>query len=255
MILYNASSSYYSMIGRYALLEAGVTFESRRMDIHLAKEQLTPWYVMLNPAMTVPTMAVGKSVWTDSQDILKYAAAEAGPEWMDSDVDCALNIVQIVHTHYTIAIERLTFGKALKSIPPLRYLVPKMLRKAIKTLEAEKSRSPNKAAVVAKIALNKSRLAYFTEGDLAEKLQFERSSVLNFIEKLPTPKTLLFGDKPSSADIVTVVLFARLKMIGEYDLVKSQDLMDWFERMQLRSAYKKADIWTHFQPWRILFKC
>ena len=49
MILYSAPSSYYSMIGRLALKEAKVPFENQRMDIHLHKEQLAPWYVALNP--------------------------------------------------------------------------------------------------------------------------------------------------------------------------------------------------------------
>ena len=56
MILYNAPSSYYSMIARYALFEAGLSFENRRMDIHLAKEQLSPWYRAINPKMTVPSL-------------------------------------------------------------------------------------------------------------------------------------------------------------------------------------------------------
>ncbi|MCL9685678.1 glutathione S-transferase family protein [Legionella maioricensis] len=254
MILYNASSSYYSMIGRYALLEAGLPFESRRMDIHLAKEQLSAWYMNINPAMSVPTLVDNEQVLTDSQDILKYAATHAGGQWMDGDAGCALKIEQLVREHYSITIERLTFGKALSSIPPLRFLVPRMLRNTIHTFETQLSNSANPAAIEAKINQNKRRLAYFTEGSLADKLEVERNQVRNFLEKLPTPATFLFGDKPSSADIVSVVLFGRLKMIREYQLVQSPDLINWFERMQLRPTYRQADIWTYFQPWRILLK-
>jgi glutathione S-transferase len=243
------------MIARYALLEGGIPFESRRMDIHLSREQLQPWYLLINPAMTVPSMVEGKYIWRDSQDILKYAAAQAAERWMDSDPSVALNIEQIVHSHYAIAIERLTMGKAISSSFLLKRILPKVLYKAIRSLEAEKSGSTNPEAIEDKIKLNKGRLAYFTEGDLKEKLQFERTNVRTFLERLPAPKELLFGEKPSSADIVTVALFARLKMIGEYDLVTEPELQAWFERMRARSAYKKADIWTRFQPWRILFRC
>lgn len=254
MILYSASSSYYSMIARYALLEAKVPFEIRRMDIHLSKEQLQPWYMAINPAMTVPSMVVDKQVWTDSHDILNYASSKAGDSWLDGDTELAPHIQQIVLAHYSIAIERLTFGKALLSIPPLRFIVPRMLSKIIRNLEAERASTDNKTAVDAKIALNTERLNYFTKGVLADKLAFERTNVTSFLEKLPKPGTLLFGDKPSSADIVTVVLLGRLKMIGEYELVQSPELISWFERMQARPACKEADIWTHFQPWRILLK-
>ena len=69
MILYSAPSSYYSMIGRLALKEAQVPFENHQMDIHLRKEQLAPWYVALNPHMSVPTLVDGKTILIDSQDI------------------------------------------------------------------------------------------------------------------------------------------------------------------------------------------
>lgn len=254
MILYNASSSYYSMIGRYALLEAGLPFESRPMDIHLAKEQLSAWYMKINPAMTVPTLVDNGQVWTSSQDILKYAATQADEQWMDADADCALRIEQLVLDHYSIAIERLTFGKALSSIPPFKFFAFRMLRNAIQALEMQLPTADNQRALQAKINLNQQRLAYFSEGNLVDKLQVERDHVKDFLQKLPMPETFLFGDKPSSVDIVTVVLFGRLKMIGEYQLVQSPDLINWFKRMQLLSTYRKADIWTYFQPWRILFK-
>lgn len=242
------------MIGRYSLLEAGLLFESRRMDIHMAKEQLSAWYMKINPAMTVPALVDNEHIWTDSQDILKYAATEAGEQWMDGNADYALRIEQLVRDHYSIVIERLTFGKALTSIPILKFIALRILRKAIRDLEVQLPTSANKTSVEAKINLNKERLAYFSDGNLADKLETERNNVRNFLEKLPTPETFLFGDKPSSADIVTVVLLGRLKMIGEYELVRSSGLIDWFKRMQLRSTYKQADIWTYFQPWRILLK-
>ena len=55
--------------------------------------------------------------------------------------------------------------------------------------------------------------------------------------------------------IVTAVLLSRLKMIGEYGLVDPSGATDqWFERMQATEAFKQADIWMKFQPWRIVLK-
>ncbi|RUR04785.1 glutathione S-transferase family protein [Legionella sp. km772] len=255
MILYNASSSYYSMIARYALFEAELPFENRLMDIHLRKEQLSSWYLAINPKMTVPSLVNGKEILIDSQDILKYIATLKGPQWLDSDKEAGLQVQQIVYAHYNITIERLTFAKALISLPPLRLIVPHMLQKIIRKLEKELRASENKEALSAKIALNTQRLAFFTEGDLRDKLEFEKKSIQLFLDKLPSPHEFLVGNQLSSADIVTVVLLGRLQMIGEYELVQSAELIAWFNRMQARPAYKKADIWTHFQPWRILFKC
>jgi glutathione S-transferase len=113
------------------------------------------------------------------------------------------------------------------------------------------------AALQAKIDLNESRIAYFTQGaSLQEKMAVERKRVSTYLNQLPNPSQFLFGDKPSSADIVTAVLFGRLKMIGEYSLVTNDangaSLDQWFSRMQQQVAFQQADIWLHFQWWRIL---
>ena len=255
MILYNASSSYYSMIARLALLEAGVPFESRRMDIHIAQEQLSPWYIAINPARTVPALTDGNKSWTDSRDILKFAAVSAEDRWLDAEPAHSPQIEQIVQAHYLIPIERLTFGKALVRIPPLRFIFPRILRSVSRKLEVELQQSQNPKAIQAKLDTERQRLAYFGEGNRIDKLQLEREKVRDFIKKLPIPGLFLLGDKPSSADIVTIVLLGRLQMIGEYNLVPPSSPLDsWFERMQARAAYKEADIWTHFQLLRILMK-
>ena len=117
----------------------------------------------------------------------------------------------------------------------------------------DSSRYPD--AVQAKIAVNEERIAYFTKGNLLDKLNLERNRVSAFLASLPIPNAFLFGEQISSADIVVCVLIGRLKMIGEYALVEPLlELDSWFNRMQLRSAYKEADIWQQFHLWRMLLK-
>jgi len=241
MILYHASSSYYSMIARLALLSAKVPSTYRRMDIHLAKEQLSDWYLKINPHMTVPALVDGTQTLTDSRDILKYAAQLAGEQWMDSDAAVTQSIENIVAVQYSISIEKLTFGKALFSIPPLRLIVPKML--------------PDPLALTKKININRERLAYFTEGKLVDKLEIERAHIRKFLNILPASSAMLFGENTSSADVVTAVLLGRLKMIGEYGLIDLDSPLDqWFTRVQATPSFKQADLWLRFQPWRIVLK-
>lgn len=68
--LYNALSSYYSMIARLALSVAGIDYTSRRMDIHRKREQLTAEYGAINPHITVPTLVTVAETFTDSRAIL-----------------------------------------------------------------------------------------------------------------------------------------------------------------------------------------
>ncbi len=257
VILYSAPSSYYSMIARLSLLESGISFEIKYMDIHMKKDQLKPWYMAINPAMTVPALTDGVNAWTDSRMILSLAASKASPQWCDSNSTLSTQIEQIVSAHYAITIERLTFAKAMLSIPPLRHLFCKVLRNTILQLEKELPTSANPTATEMKMKLNQERLAYFNEGSLIDKLQAQKEDVNHYLNQLPHPNpgSLLFGDVPSSADIVTAVLFTRLKMIHEYALVVPYPhLQEWFHAMQSRPAFKAADMWLSFKPWRILFR-
>lgn len=255
MILYNASSSYYSMIARFALIEADIPFVSKRMDIHIAKEQLSSWYMKINPHMTVPSLVDGELILIDSSDILRLAASRAGNKWIDGDLQVHQSIENVVKGFYLIPIEDLTFAKAMIKFPPLHFLFSKLLARIVSNLKSQISSSKDPDATRAKIALNESRINYFTQGNLLDKLNIERQRVSKFLSTLPIPQNMLFGDKPSSADIVLCVFLGRLKMVGEYDLVESYpELNKWFCRMQQRSSFHKADIWQKFQLWRILLK-
>ncbi len=254
MILYSAPSSYYSMIARLGLNESHIPFDIRKMDIHLAKEQLSSWYMAINPAMTVPSLTENATTWTDSRDILDYSAQRAGAQWYDADPAFLPHIQQIVTAHYQISIERLTFGKAMTKFSLLRKIFPRMLERMIKQLENAAPTSNNPLAIQHKIALDQERLRYFS-GDFTEKLNERRNEVRQYIKLLPSTDPLLFGDKISSADIVTAVLFARLHMIGEENLIKeSPAFVTYFDKMKNRPAFVKSDIWLTFKPWRILLK-
>jgi glutathione S-transferase len=164
-----------------------------------------------------------------------------------------------VKAHYAIPIERLTFCKVMMHLPVLKFIFPRVLGAIVKGLKIQLARSKDPAALQAKIDLNQSRIAYFTQGaGLQEKMAVERKRISAYLNQLPTPDHFLFGDKPSAADIVTAVLFGRLKMIGEYALVSNNArgtvLDQWFSRMQQHAAFQQSDIWLRFQWWRILLK-
>ena len=255
MQLYNASSSYYSMIARLALFEAGVQFDDHRLDIHFKKEQLAPWYQNLNPKMTVPTLIDGNNIYTDSRDILNFAQSHANNNWLDSDRSLEKTIKALQDEFYAIQIEKITFAKAMLSIPPLHYVFPRLLKKIIKQLELERASAPDKNAVAEKIKLNEARIAFFTQGSLRDKFEHELLSVTAFLTELPKPAPMILGERLSSIDILTATLLTRLTMIGEYGLLKDYAAIDaWFQNFKERPNFGKADMWLRFQPMRILLR-
>ena len=67
--LYHAPSSYFSMIARLALAEAGIDHEQVFVDIHFRSGQQLPAYARLNPNMTVPTLVLPGRVLDASRDM------------------------------------------------------------------------------------------------------------------------------------------------------------------------------------------
>lgn len=257
--LLNAASSYYSMVARLALVEADIPFHNHMLDIHFAKQQLSDKYRELNPQMTVPTLRAENLLLTSSKDILQWAACQAGSSWMDSDISLTLLINELVSNHYLIEIEDLTFGKWLSSNKLLAFVFPRMLASTVKRLENQldsvDSLSPvDIIALKNKAQLNRSRLAYFTEGSQIQKLEDMRLKWSNYLHTIPLidSNQFIFGDRFSSIDVVLAVLFARLTMINETSLIDRPDLQNWWGRVQLRSSLRVADLWMTMQRRRLL---
>ncbi len=256
-MLYHAASSYYSMIARYALGLSGIEYESQLLDIHKKREQLQPWYVAINPAMTVPALVCANQSFYSSEEILQYAQTQHPENWVESTAasDQVQTIDELVRQHYQFEVERLTFNVFMQKLPPVRLLFPKLLRKACKELALELAQQPsNPQAIQAKLNLNEQRLAYFSsplQQRQAQQLELARDLIKRFPNKPTGP--WLFGDLPSRADVVLLVFLARLNALGlnNTDLVP-RALMDWFAEKTQTQAFVDADVWVKFHIWRLL---
>lgn len=251
--LYHAASSYYSMIARYALALGGIPYTSNLMDIHKQKSQLSPEYARVNPKMTVPTLVTGTEVLTSSGAILNWVVIQSPSIFTESGHEDQVSSWLEAHGHYSI--EGLTFGRALLRFAPLRFLIPKMLGRICKTLEEKARFQPELADIfMAKREQNLQRIAFFTEGDLKEKVESLMQEAKRLLQTLPVPKgPYLWGDHPTRQDVVAGVFIARLHMIGAEGLLSDRrDLECWFEGIQKTEAFKAADIWTRFSIWRMI---
>jgi len=257
--LLNAASSFYSMVARLALVEADIPFHNHMLDIHFAKQQLSDRYRELNPQMTVPTLRGDNLLLTSSKDILQWAACQAGSSWMDSDTSFTFLINELVSSYYSISIEDLTFGKWLSTSKILAFVFPRMLASTVTRLENQlnsiDSLSPvDITALKNKAQLNRSRLAYFTEGSQIQKLEDMRLKWSNYLHTIPLIESnqFILGDRFSSIDILLAVLFARLTMINETSLIDRPDLQNWWIKVQLRGSLCVADVWMRMQRRRLL---
>ena len=75
-------------MARLALVEKGVPFERRTVDIMVKAEQFEAWYTALNPKAVVPTLAIGDEIVTDTIRIVYRVDRDFdGPSLTPADPD------------------------------------------------------------------------------------------------------------------------------------------------------------------------
>ena len=86
IVAYTADVSICSQICRLAIHEHGLACEHVNVDIECRMQNYEPWFIRIQPKMTVPAMTYGETVIGDSKDILYFLAERhpglypAGPE-------------------------------------------------------------------------------------------------------------------------------------------------------------------------------
>ncbi|XP_022097532.1 ganglioside-induced differentiation-associated protein 1-like [Acanthaster planci] len=72
LTLYHHPGSFFSQRVRFAFAEKNVKYRSVEVELH-AEENLEPWYVRINPLMTIPGLAVeGGTKFIDSEAIIGF---------------------------------------------------------------------------------------------------------------------------------------------------------------------------------------
>ncbi|MGJ3264649.1 MAG: glutathione S-transferase family protein [Salinarimonas sp.] len=247
--LYHAPSSYYSMIARLALVEAGIDFAPRTVDIHRRMAQFEPGYVRVNPQMTVPALTTSERVITDSRDILAVAfgdepGADAVPE----------PVTQAVARHYRFAVDELTFSWLLKWNPIARRMVPKTLAAARDRLDRLAAAEPELADLYRRrSAVFAGRIATFDPSAVAalhERRWSEAADELDWLETvLGDGRAFLCGDSYGPADVVWTVFLARIRFIRRAAEIERRPALRAYDtRMRARPSFRTADVWPALDP-------
>src|SRR5258708_21707918 len=94
-------------MARLALVEKGVPFERRTVDIMEKAEQFETWYTALNPKAVVPTLAIGDEIVTDTIRIVYRIERDFdGPTLTPADPDgveaMARMMRDVIGLHYGV---------------------------------------------------------------------------------------------------------------------------------------------------------
>jgi ganglioside-induced differentiation-associated protein 1 len=249
--LYHAPSSYYSMIARLALVEAGEPFVSVPMDIHRKKEQLEPAYARKNPNLTVPTFELDGTVLTESRDILFHALAPKGHPADDS-------VRAWVDRHYGFPIEDLTIGWLLKWNPLARAAVPRQLAAVEQKLRALADEHADLAEHYrARAEVFAARVRTFDAKEVAALFADREKTALGHLDALEAAladgRPTLVPPAYGAADVVWTAFLARLRFIRRgAEIARRPSLARYAESMFSRSSTKTADLWLSINPLKLV---
>jgi len=109
ILLYDYPASICSQMARLALVEKGVSFERRSVDIMVTAEQFEPWYTALNPKAVVPTLAIGEEIVTDTLRIvgrvdLDFPGPNLTPADHDGSAEMNRMMAEIMGLHYGVLL-------------------------------------------------------------------------------------------------------------------------------------------------------
>lgn len=105
-VLYDHRASICSQMARLALVEKGVEFKRRQIDIMQTNEQFEPWYIAMNPRAVVPTLQIDDEIVTDTLNIVnRVNDGSDGPD-LSGDTSTQNWLKTIMALHYGVLLYR-----------------------------------------------------------------------------------------------------------------------------------------------------
>lgn len=249
--LYHAPSSYFSMIARLALSEAGIDHEQVFVDILFRGSQQLSAYARLNPQMTVPTLVLSGRTLDQSRDILDIAFPRPG-QGSDAETTSWIDL------HYSYPIEELTFGGFLARHALARAIIPAKIAATRRRLLRLAAAHPDLAEIY------HGRAAVFAERErtfdprmaihLAATRRGEAITLLDRLEHhFADGRNVMVPPTYGAADIVWTVFLARMEFVGlEQEIVVRPTLARYWQAMKARPSFAMADIWTKLHLGRLI---
>lgn len=248
--LYHTDTSYYSQVVRLVLAEEGVEYRSRGTDIHANPEQVSPWYIRINPNCNVPTLIYKGKPVVESKDIsiLIIDQISNDHKLLPSSADRE-KVLELVELHYEACnIEQVTMGSMMANNKIVGMMMPKKQRNNIAALEKVKREHPDMAEFVdARIPVLQERLKNWADpaAQRDQALGPLNSALDNLEKKLEeSGGPFLCGGEYTLADCLFTCVLARLGMISMLgETFKSRPkLGEWWARIETRPSFKAAGI-------------
>ncbi len=242
VLLYDHPGSICSQMARLALVEKGVPFARRTIDIMVTAEQFEPWYTALNPKAVVPTLKIGDEIVTDTIRIVyRIDRAFEGPPLTPSDTAAAAAMdgmmKDIMGLHYGVLLYSRRLDAAGKS--------PTVIERG-KYLREQLAKHPERAEVLERRIAGNDRLLEI----LADPAEVERHvdaarALVGRLDQAIDGSDFVCGDRYTLADTFAAPCLARFRIHGFEPWWSGGDnanVAGYYRRMKERPSWSIAGV-------------
>lgn len=242
ILLYDYPASICSQMARLALVEKGVPFARRNIDIMVAAEQFEPWYTALNPKAVVPTLAIGDEITTDTLRIVARVDADfSGPSLTPADGDGAdaMNsmMADIMGLHYGV----LLYSRRLDAdgVSPTVVARGEFLRE-------QRAKFPERAELLDRRIAGNERLQAILANPAETDGHIDQAKALvGRIDAALADAPFVCGNRYTLADTFATPALARFRLHGFEHWWSNGDnpnVAAYYTRMRERASWAEAEV-------------
>ena len=245
-LLYHYPYSLSSGIARLALVEKGVRWRSRFVDIGRRHENYAPWYVRLNARAVVPSLEHRGVVITDAINIALYINNHfPGPELFPARQQERELMEELVTLQQQYPETELSYcvldekkrRRALRDFDARR----KVLTELAKKHEALEATYASKFDEIDRLS---SRME---DPDYKQEIVNRLHRILDVLDQAASRDVFLCGPEYSLADVVWTAFLARMEYLGlgkMWQDGRRPNLDTYYTNMKARKSFKKAQLST-----------
>jgi glutathione S-transferase len=232
-ILYDYRASICSQMARLALVEKGVTYKRREIDIMNANEQFEPWYIALNPKAVVPTLELNGEVVTDTLRIVNRINELEGPDLSGNDTtqDWLRDIMSL---HYGVLMysNRSENGE----------IAPQIVVRGQYLAELSETRPDLSAMIVTRLEGNQRFQKLLRDPDAIAKHFDATRSLIDRMQLSVAQTEFVAGSTYSLADCFATAALARFTIHNLADWWAGSELELYYTKMKARPSFVAAEV-------------